>query len=534
MRMTGFASGMDINEMVRDLMRAERQPMERMEQDQQELVLQMDKYREVNRDFMQFRDNTFDSVLRRSNMASQSATSSNESAVSATASTAAAQGTYTFSDVTLAESTTNVSEGRIGVDEADYDRSLNEVFGEEELQTVEDEEGNEVVKFDITTYGPDGETIDGNFSFDPDNTTLSEVFSEINNSDLGIQAYFDTDGGRVSLTRTETGSFNDDGPEINFQTNGEESAFFNENLKLYTESVRDENGDEIVAGEQAGRNASFTMNGMEMERPSNSFDIDGLQVDLNQNMGNGQQATVRVETNTDDIVENITEFVDEYNEMIGGLDDVVSEEYHRDYPPLTQDQMREMEEHEIENWNERAESGLLQRDPTINNALNQFRMDFYNSVDTGDENQSFSQLTEIGITTTSDFQDRGKLEIDETELRNAVEQDAEGVFQLFAADGEEGNSEQRGIAHRLRDTASNAISEIGNRVGRTESPGSIQSSTLGRELMSVEDQMSNFERRMQQVEERYWNQFTAMEQAMAEANSQAEQMMSQLGGMQGQ
>ncbi|AOM81930.1 flagellar filament capping protein FliD [Salisediminibacterium beveridgei] len=528
MRMTGFASGMDINQMVSDLMRAERQPMERMEQDQQELILQMDKYREVNRDFMQFRDNTFDSVLRSSNMTAQNATSSNEAAVSASASTAAAQGTYTFSDVSLAESTTNVSEDRIGPEGADYNDSLTEVFGED----LETENGK--VSFDITTYGPDGETIDGNFSFDPDNTTLSEVFSEISNSDLGIQAYFDTDGGRVSLTRTDTGSFNDEGPEINFQTNGEESAFFNNNLNLYTESAEDEDGNTIIAGEQAGSNARFTMNGLAMERQSNSFDIDGLRVDLNQNMGNGQQATVRVETDTDNIVENITAFVDEYNDMISGLDEVVSEEYYRDYAPLTQDQMREMEEHEIENWNERAESGLLRRDSTINNALNQFRMDFYNSVDTGDENQSFSQLTEIGITTTSDFRDRGKLEINEAELRNAVEQDAEGVFQLFAADGEEGNSEQRGIAHRLRDTASNAINEIGNRVGRTESPGSMQNSTLGRELLSVEDQMSNFERRMQQVEERYWSQFTAMEQAMAEANAQAEQMMSQLGGMQGQ
>ena len=509
--MTGFASGMDINQKVNDLMRAERQPLERMEQDQQELILQMDKYREVNRDFMQFRDNTFDSVLRRSNMTAQNAISSNETAVSASASADAAQGTYTFSDVSLAESTYNVNTETIEdqSEAGDYSGTLSEIF---------DDLGDGQVEFNINTFGSDGERIEGNFSFDPDNTTLSEVFSEINNSELGIQAFFDVDGGRISLTRESTGQFNpDDGPEIEL-----DGAFLTEQLNF-------DQGEEV-----AGSNATFTMNGMEMERSSNNFNLDGLQVDLNQNMENGQQATVRVETDTDNIVETITDFVDEYNEMIGGLDDVVSEEYYRDYAPLTQEQMQAMEEQEIERWNERAESGLLRRDSTINNALNQFRMDFYNSVDSGDENQTFNQLTEIGISTTSDFQERGRLEIDETQLRNAVEEDAEGVYQMFAADGEEGNSEQRGIARRLRDTASNAISEIGNRAGRSDAPGSIQNSTLGRELMSVEDQMSNFERRMQQVEERYWNQFTAMEQAMAEANSQAEQMMSQLGGMQGQ
>ncbi|ADH98579.1 flagellar hook-associated protein 2 [Salisediminibacterium selenitireducens] len=510
MRMTGFASGMDINQMVSDLMRAERQPMERMEQNQQELILQMDKYREVNREFMQFRDNTFDSVLRRSNMTAQNAVSSNENAVSATASAGAAQGTYTFEDVSLASSTTNVSTERIGVDGADYTATLDEVFGDELAMNNDGE-----VVFDITTYGPDGEAINGSFSFDPESATLSEVFAEINNSELGIQAYFDTDGGRISLTRTTEGAFNpDDGPEIDFN----DSAFLTDNLAL--------NGDEV-----SGENASFTMNGLAMERSSNSFNIDGLQVNLNSNMENGQ-ATVRVNTDTDQIMETITNFVDEYNEMIGGMDDTVSEEYYRDYAPLTEEQMQAMEEREIEMWNERAESGLLRRDSTINSALNQFRMDFYNPVDAGMDNQTFSQLTEIGITTSSDFQDRGRLEIDETQLRNAIESDSESVYQLFAADGEDENQDQRGIARRLRDTASNAIEQIGNRVGRTDSPGSIQSSTLGRELLQVEDQMSNFERRMQQVEERYWSQFTAMEQAMAQANAQAEQLMSQLGGLQ--
>lgn len=526
MRMTGFASGMDINQMVSDLMKAERQPMERMEQNQQELILQMDKYREVNREFMQFRDNTFDSVLRPSNMTAQNAISSNEAAVSATASAGAPQGTYSFSDVTLASSARVVSDGAepIGGEGTDYSKKLSEVFGED----LEINDNGEV-EFNINTYGADGEMIEGNFSFDPENTTLSEVFSEINNSDLGIQAYFDANGGQISLTRTETGQFNpEDGPEIELV-----GAFLNNNLQINSDPIPNPDDEDNPDHSQGAKNATFNMNGLAMERQSNNFNIDGLRVNLNQNMNNGQTATVRVETDTDNIVETITNFVDEYNEMIGGMDDIVSEEYHRDYAPLTQEQMSAMEEREIEMWNERAESGLLRRDSTINSALNQMRMDFYSPIE-GEENGAFQQLTEIGITTTSDFQNRGRLEIDETELRNKVEEDAEGVFQLFAAGSDSENFEERGIARRLRDTASTAISGIGERVGRTDSPGSMQSSTLGRELMNVEDRMSNFERRMQQVEERYWSQFTAMEQAMAQANAQSEQLMSALGGLQGQ
>ncbi|UTW68571.1 hypothetical protein KHA80_13340 [Anaerobacillus sp. HL2] len=38
----------------------------------------------------------------------------------------------------------------------------------------------------------------------------------------------------------------------------------------------------------------------------------------------------------------------------------------------------------------------------------------------------------------------------------------------------------------------------------------------------------NFERRMKQVEDRYWKQFTAMETSMQQANSQAEQLYNML------
>ncbi|WP_347834779.1 hypothetical protein [Gracilibacillus sp. JCM 18860] len=42
--------------------------------------------------------------------------------------------------------------------------------------------------------------------------------------------------------------------------------------------------------------------------------------------------------------------------------------------------------------------------------------------------------------------------------------------------------------------------------------------------------MSNFENRLAQVEERYWSQFTAMEQAIARYNQQSSYLMQQFGG----
>ena len=85
MRIAGLATGMDINQMVSDLMRAQRMPIDKMMQDRQIIQWQMEDYREINRKLDTFRNNTFDSVMRQANMLAKSVSSTNESAVSATA-----------------------------------------------------------------------------------------------------------------------------------------------------------------------------------------------------------------------------------------------------------------------------------------------------------------------------------------------------------------------------------------------------------------------------------------------------------------
>jgi len=525
--MTGFASGMDINQMVSDLMQAERQPMQKMQQDQNELILKMDQYREVNREFMSFRDNTFDTVIRRSNMDAKEVTSSNESAVSGSASAGAANGSYNISEVTRAQSAFNFSTSAIN-DEEDFDP--NGSFTEQ--KGLADGE----MKFGMTTFDENGEEIPVIFTID-ENDSLNDIMGEINNSALGVQAFYDDNTQMVSLSRTETGVFN---PESNAD---EEGVGYQPEIK-FGATIVDEEGETVdtangviltdelnlVEGNETGaQNATFTFNGLEMERQSNNFEVNGVNISLNDEFTD--PVTLNVSNNTDDIFDTVMGFVEEYNgliEMVGGK---VSQEYHRDYAPLTDEQRRDMSDSEVEMWEERAHSGLVRNDRMLSGALNQMRQDFYTPVNSGDPNQTFTQITELGITTTSNYQDRGRLEVDEAQLRAAIEQDSESVFQMFAADGEE--TGDRGVARRIRDSLSGSIEQLSNRAGRSEM-ASNQQFTIGREIDQASERISNFERRMEQVENRYWSQFNAMEQAMAQANAQAETLMSQLGGMGGQ
>lgn len=520
-RMTGFASGMDINQMVQDLMRAERQPLEPMQQNAAELQLKIDEYRTMNRSFSEFRNNTFDGVLRSSNMRAMEAASSNEAAVSVSAGAGTPEGTYTLSDISLAKAETQASflegstDGSFIREGGSLDRQLALADQADELAA-----GFETGAFAIAVTNEEGEEHVRSFTID-DTTTLDDLLQDINGSGIGVQAFYDEFSGQMSMQRTDTGVYNETGSEIRFGTGDEET--FTETAENAFSSMF--GFDPAHAVMEEAENAVFTMNGLtEMERQSNQFEINGVQFSL-QNETAGP-VTVSVASDGEKMFDTVMAFVDDYNEMVAGVQEKTSEEYFRDYAPLTDEQRRDMTESEVEMWEERSNSGLLRRDSILTGALSQMRMQFYEPVEgTGD----LSQITEIGITTSSDYQMGGLLEVDEEQLRRQIAENPEGVQQLFAADGE--TSEEQGIARRLRDTLSGTIGQIGERAGRTDI-SSNQTFTLGRELEQQGEQITNFERRMQQVEERHWRQFTAMEQAMARANAQAEQLMSSLGGMQ--
>lgn len=508
MRMTGMASGMDINNKVNELMQAEREPLVDMQQDQKETELKMDEYREVNRDLMKFHDDMFEKVMMPSSMTAKDVQSSNDSLVSAEAASSAAEGTYTFEDVELASSETNVSAAPVYAEGSDSDDiDLNAPLSEMD-QYLAGEVG-ETFEVELTTFDDDGEPVEFTESYDAASTTMNDVLEDINASEIGAQAFFDENSGQLSVTREETGVRNpDDGAEIMFG----EGNFMTDVMNM----------DEANAEE--AQDASFTMNGMETTRRDNSFEIDGMTVSLNDAFAD-QQVTVEVGTDTDEIFDNVMSFVDGYNELINDLDEKTNEEYHRDYKPLTEEQMQEMDEREIEMWNEQAESGLLRNDDVINRGVNSMRSDMYGEFAPEDENQAFNMLPDIGIT-TGDWENRGELQVDEDELRAAIEEDSESVFNLFAADGE---GEERGIARRVRDSVDNTMNTISERAGNPDMPVS-ENSTLGREISNQNDRIVNFERRMQQVEDRYWNEFNEMERAMNEANAQMQQMQSQMSG----
>lgn len=432
--------------------------------------------------------------------------------------------TYTIDQTTPVEGTTYQLTGNSGpigtIDVATGKITFSEELAEETEISVEYKQN--FTTFKLGAHTADGETT-RNFFISGDKS-LNTMISEVNRSNIGLSIMYDEYTDRVTISRTETGNFNEGENAIIM-----EGDFLEHNLRF--------SGSEEVEG----KNAIFTINGLETSRPSNSFQIDGVSIQLKQtfisvdeaqNEGDEtltkiQPIRLTVSNNTDDVVEKIKDFVETYNTLIATLNNKVNEKYYRDYGPLTDEQREQLTDKQQEDWEEKAKSGLLRRDPILRDALSSMRRDFYSPINNESTSSLFNQLAAIGITTTRDYMAGGKLEINEAKLREAIELDPTAVENLFRA---EGNSyEEKGIVARLRDTITGVKDRIYERAGRAS--WNATQYTIGRNMRSLDQQISRFELRLEKVEERYWRQFTAMEKAMAQANSQAMYLMQQFSGM---
>lgn len=479
MQVGGLASGMDIDEMVDKLMAAERKPMEKMEQDKTELEWKRDAFRDVNKSLLEL-DNKMSEMKDGNTYNSKSVSSSSEDVVTGSASSDALNGTYTFDVKELASPTVHVSKKMGKVEDG--------LKPDKPLEDVSD------IKFTTFSAEDDDDESETNHKVNIDNgDSLNDVLKNINKEE-DVKAFYDESLDKVIMETTN------DGVGIKF----DDDSF-------------------LDFSEKGGNKAEFTYNGLDekdaIKSNSNYYEINGMEATFKDE----GKATLQVENDTDETVDKITSFIDTYNDVVEKLNETQKEDKDREYPPLTDEQKDEMSEDEIEKWEEKAKSGILRGESSISSGLSDMRNSWYSKVDTGGD---ITSLTQIGITTSKNYLDGGKLEIDEDKLTKAVQENPGEVEKLFTNDTEDEDS--RGLIYQLEDALNATTQEIKSTAGGEDSV--LETYTLGKEIKNQDTRISDFEDRLEKTEERYWNQFTEMEKSIQQMNDQSEQMMSQLGG----
>lgn len=506
MRVAGLATGMDLEQIINDLMRVQRMRLESYKQKVTTLEWKQEDYRAINTKLKALRDATFDMRLQRTFLAKK-VISSNEAAISATASTNSGEITLDIEVISLATAASKISDQVISKPDGEKIDPLMSFISQRDKfansHLFDELEG------DTFTFSLNGET----FTFKVTDT-LEYIIATVNaNKNVGVTMYYDPYADKVSITSKATGTAG----RVAF---GDDDGFLQQLLQL--------SSDEAV-----GANAKLKINGLVTERASNTFTIDSITITLKDTTPAGSPVRLEVRRDTDAIFEAIKKWVDAYNSTLDELYKELNEQRYPDYKPLTQEEREKLTDRQIEQWEEKARSGLLKNDPTIQSELYKLRSAMYSQVK--GITDGFKHLSEIGISTSlavygSDnkliiSQDylSGKLTIKEDELRTAIEANPDKVMDLFTKSSEVW--EEKGVAARVYETLGNAIKRLTDIAGTSASL--VDNSFVSKQIRTLNEQIELEERRLQMVEDRYWRQFTALEKAINQLNAQSAWLMSQ-------
>ncbi|MFY9175324.1 MAG: flagellar filament capping protein FliD [Peptococcia bacterium] len=501
MRLSGLATGMDTENVIRDLMKIERFPLDKKLKEKQIWEWRRDDYRSLNTRLLALKNKAFDMTLN-TNYLVKRATSTNESVATASASGSALNGVYNLKVLQLAEAATNTSSQAISLssdDKIDPSKSLyylKDMFADSSFfdgVTADD-------SFDVTI---NGKTL--TFSY---GDGLNKILNTINSDkDLKVSIFYDSGTDRIAMTSKVTG----EDAELHV-----EGAFFTDLLKI-------DNSTKV-----AGKNAEFILNGLATNRSSNNFTINGVTFNLKgvtPGGVDGVATSIDIQTDTDTIVNNIKAFVDLYNEVLTALDSKITEPRYRDYQPLTSEEKDAMKEADIEKWEEKARSGLLRSDSIIEGILTDMRRIVAETVGGID---GLKSLNEIGISAGAYLTNKTRtLTIDERKLREAIEKDPEAVAKIFNNESE--IDSEKGLMIRLNEKITAGINKITNRAGNSTT--GYDQSVISKTIRNIDDYITRMEERLMKVEENYWRRFTAMERAISTMNSQSAWLSAQFAGL---
>ncbi|MCP3776249.1 flagellar filament capping protein FliD [Paenibacillus sp. MZ04-78.2] len=603
-RIGGMASGLDIDKLVSDLMKAERMPLEKIKNTKTKTNWSMDLYREINSKLASLR--TTAGELRFSGDWKQnSVTSSNESFISVTASNTANPATHAITVGQLATGATKSSTGAmtkqppapvtantapttttidatnnqfdvtlngvrktITLDQNNYattadlaqqiQTKINAAFGYNKI-TVSDSGGK-------ISFNPVSVVVDGSTSYQPQLVLEATSTTNSGYSNLGFS------GGRTAFKVDANSKLSDiaskfdtplniSGASYSFTINGQQITYNGDDSistimgKVNSSAAGvymsyDETTDKVsfltkdtggtaqvnISGDTGGllaslkldsqvvtgQDAKVTIDGNTTYRSSNSFTIDGVTYNLKQPTGT-TPVTVSVSNDINGIVDKIKNFVSKYNETIEFMNKRTSEKKYRGYDPLTNDQKKDMKEADIKAWEDKAKSGLLKSDPTVERALSRLR-ELTGITSVSGIQEAYNSFAKIGITTMTydakNTQNSGKLVIDEKILKEALSKDPDNVIAMFTNSPASSTDEKgKGILRRVHDQLSSSIDDLVKRAGTVGGITNDINTDLGSIMKKMEEQISRFDVKLKKKEDFYYAKFSAMEKAIQKSNT---------------
>lgn len=532
LRITGMATGLDIDGMVKKMMAAEQAKVDKVQQDRQIIAWRQEAYQDIIKDLKDLQSTFFDPTSSDKNILSAASFSpfdvsgTNGAIANIVTGVGVKPGNYTVN-------VTSIAQGAGVLKQLDAGINLKTKLSDKDPSLTG------VLNLDLTVNG-------SNLSIKIDNSagnmTMSDLITAINNQGAGaVKASFSELSGKFSLQTLKTGQ------SAKMQIANTSSTALTGLLKIDAADI---------GVDKFGSNADFTLQVPGdatvyhiTDKENNNFAIDGVNYSL---QGPGSN-TFSVSQNTQKVYDKLKGFIDKYNAIVDKIQTKIIEKKNYDYKPLTDSQKSQMKEADITTWQNKAKQGILRNDDNLQTLLQNLKTAFATAVtDSGLSLGKYGPNT-IGINFSEDNFKPAHIDIiDEGKLKNAITQNSSQILKMFtnvsstalsgSYDPTKATYKEDGIFTRVKKilednvglanvvSNSSILTKYANYQDDFSYYGAGGTNTIPDQLYQKDKLIKSLNDSLKVKRENYYKQFSKLETAMNQLNSQQAWLAQQFGG----
>ncbi|MCR5488406.1 MAG: flagellar filament capping protein FliD [Lachnospiraceae bacterium] len=280
------------------------------------------------------------------------------------------------------------------------------------------------------------------------------------------------------------------------------------------------------------QDAEIELNGAKFTSSSNSFEINGLNINVQEESGYNlideslgdvegnrkyKTTSIAVDTDVDGVYNMVKDFFKKYNELVNEMSKLYNADAAKKYEPLTDEEKEAMSDDEVEKWETKIKDSLLRRDNDLQTVISTMTSGLAQSIKL--DNGNTYSLSSFGINTLSYFEA------------------AENEKYAYHIDGDQDDSSTKGKTDLLKSAITsnfddfrgfmtkltgNLYSTMNKQMARTEYRSIYHlydDKAMQSEYDKYKQQISKEEQRISDFEDKWYDKFAQMEKAMTSVNA---------------
>lgn len=284
------------------------------------------------------------------------------------------------------------------------------------------------------------------------------------------------------------------------------------------------NDDETQMAVIEAGDTKIEYNGAILTSDTTNITVAGIELNVLSTTSPDETVNISVTNDTSGVYDTIKEFISEYNAILKEMNTLYNAGSAKDYDVLSDEEKDAMSDSEVEKWEAKIKDSLLRRDTTLSGIISSFKNKMVGTY--AKSGGSKYSLASIGITTSQDYKEGGLLHIlgdeDDAEyadktnrLKKMLDEDPDTVI---------------GVLTSLTDSL---YSDLQKKMSATTMSSALtfyNDKEMSSQLSDYKDEISKWQSRLDEMEDKYYKQFSAMETALANLQSQQNSLASMLGG----